>query len=243
MALDLKTPASPDIEAQIAARVDAAVAAKVAELIPAMLEKFATARPVATASADDPGFHGLAEGLAMAIAELNDQGTGRKRVAPETVKKRSDARERMTELIHAARARREIPTYILVNKVVLDEQLIEPMWIAPDKSVKRTEIGWPGVPNEAMKPLNAVAEDIFAAFLESIGSAGPQENRNLRVSPNGVVYMDGRSRQPARTIVEQEPNGEGVQVLGRGDGGVRVTKQVLGTWAAPAVEIRPGAGG
>jgi hypothetical protein len=116
------------------------------------------------------GEKNFAEMLAMAIATLTDQGTGRQRVAPEVIRARTEARDRMRQLIMKARAEGRTATYELRNKVVLDNRVIEPMWIDSNHITRPTEIDWPGVPNEVMVPINDTAKEIHAAFMESIGS-------------------------------------------------------------------------
>jgi hypothetical protein len=49
--------------------------------------------------------------LAMEISQLTDQGTGRRRVAPEVLRDRQMAREKMTNLIVEARAAKKTATY------------------------------------------------------------------------------------------------------------------------------------
>ena len=56
---------------------------------------------VKTASAD-PAMQSFADMLAQAIASLTDQGTGRKRIAPEVLKARMEANIKMNELIYSA---------------------------------------------------------------------------------------------------------------------------------------------
>jgi hypothetical protein len=213
-----------DVEALIAEKLAAATEKLVAGLAP-------------RAAPADAGFAGLAEGLAMAIAELNDQGSGRKRISPAEVRKQAAGHERMTALIEQAARDGERPIYTLTDKVHLDETLIEPMWKAGPNEIRRTRIEWPHPPNRAMRPFNPVAEGIYAAFLESIGGVMPKPP-DLRISGTGVVYADGRtaSRKPLPQVVE--PEGGGVKVLDRGGIGDRMPRHVLGTIAAPAMETR-----
>ena len=49
--------------------------------------------------------------LAMEISQLTDQGTGRKRVAPEIVRARQESHDRMVKLVIDARAAKKTATY------------------------------------------------------------------------------------------------------------------------------------
>jgi hypothetical protein len=66
-----------------------------------ILQNLGTARGDAPAV---PGDHAFADALAMSIAQITDQGTGRKTVAPAVLKARSEARALMVQLIVEARA-------------------------------------------------------------------------------------------------------------------------------------------
>lgn len=233
MALSLnEAPLPADIEAIVAQRIKEAVDARLAEAMEVLSAK-AAERP----ASDQSGFLGLAEGLAMAIAELNDQGSGRKRLAPDVVKKRRAAHERMTELIEEARATGARPMYAVMDIVVLDEQLIQPMW-RTGQEVRRTKIEWCEAPNGMMRPINDVAAAIYEAFQESIGGIGPTPTANQRISQRGVVYVDGRSAAPLPNVAEPVQSASGLKVLDRGGVGDRVETHILGTWAKPAVETR-----
>lgn len=138
-----------------------------------------------------PGNTDWMQQLAITLAEIGNQGTGRKTVAPHILKQRADARERMIELILAAKAARRPATYQLRNKVLLNNRLIEPFWIASDHTTKPTEIDWAGIPNDAMVPVNDTAKAIHQAFLDSIGTAEkvvPEER--LGITPNGLVVRN-----------------------------------------------------
>ena len=162
--------------------------------------------------------------LAITLAEIGNQGTGRKTVAPHILKQRADARERMIDLIVAAKAARQPATYRLRNKVLLNNRLIEPFWIASDHTTKQTEIDWAGIPNDAMIPVNDTAKAIHQAFLDSIGTVEkvvPEER--LGVTPNGLVVRNSAvtqtvmKRTDAHASVDQ-PAAEAPHV-GAGDEG------------------------
>jgi hypothetical protein len=100
---------------------------------------------------------------------MADQGTSRKRMPPDVLEARERARIRMEQLIVEAAANDHIPTYRLMRAVYLDEVLVQPTYIDRNHVQKHAEIEWPQVPNEAMLPINQVAREIYAAFMESIG--------------------------------------------------------------------------
>jgi hypothetical protein len=219
------------------AAVAKATAEAVAAAIPSILSQLTKARgPDTPISANEQSW---AEGLAMAIAQLNDQGSGRKRVAPEVVKAREEARVEMTRLIVAAKAEGVIPLYQLRNKVYLDEILIEPVYIdMATKSPRPTEIGWPSVPSEAMIPINDAAKGIYEMFSKSIGSTDWQKKPDtFGITAGGLVVKNG-AVQPKRALPSDNGNinTEGLTINKGGRGGNQNYKEIpiLGTVAAPA---------
>lgn len=242
------------------AAVDAAVEERLANFQAELLAKLGDARRdapapmaaarteaerVATTSPSDSDRQ-FARGLATAIAELGDQGVGRgKRVSPEVMAAREEARQRMISLIIEARAKGDVPAYRLKHKVYLDERIVEPVWIAPDHTQRHTEIDWPGVPNHAMIPINDVAHAIHVAFMESVGSnvATPMDDlRDLSVTAGGLVIKGGPRSAPrmigdaaeAQHVGQGTSGGEGLRVRGRQRAGTVVETRVLGTVAEPA---------
>lgn len=219
----------------------AALAAGIAQALPLLREQILSnlgqARGAdAPAAAGDVAF---ADALATSIARLGDQGVGRKHVSPEVLRQRAEARALMTQLIVEARARGEIPRYQLKHKVYLDEVLVDPVWIGSDHVQRPTEIEWPSVPSEAMRPANEVAEGIFKAFSDSIGTVPAdhqQPTRANRVTAGGLV-IHGRPIPPSPAHADPA---SGLS----GEGGLRIPHlqragqykevSVLGTIAAPA---------
>lgn len=190
-----------------------------------------TKQAVPASDGVDPANMKFVEQLAMAIAQLSDQGTGRKRVAPEIIASRFEAREKMKELILSARANKEVPIYTLVNKVYLDEIMVDPFWVGADHIARKTEIEWPGVPNEAMRPANEIASKIYSAFLDSIGSiVKVVEDDELRVTAGGLTV---RGKSNTRQTQEVD-SGEGLKLRGRGMAGTPTEINILGTIAPPA---------
>lgn len=153
--------AAPAADFQNTPEFAAAVAAATAEVIKQM-----GGRP---AVSDGDG--NWMKQLALGIAELTDQGTSRKRVAPEILAKRDEARKAMIALLVEAHDNGEKPEYRLVNETYLNEQLLKPFYADKAKVVHPTEIIWTGVPNECMRPINDVAKGIFEQFVKSIGGS------------------------------------------------------------------------
>lgn len=121
-----------------------------------------------TMQAGDMGF---VEALAVQLAELTSQGTGKVKVSPEVMRRREEARQKMISLIIEAKAEKKIPTYHLRNKVFMNNRIIEPFWVHPaTKHVENTEIDFWGIPNDAMVPVNDTAKAIFAAYRDSLGT-------------------------------------------------------------------------
>lgn len=246
-------PADFTHTAEFQSSVAAAVQASIADLLPGIIAKLTPAGAASPSTLDA----NWAEQLSMAIAKLTDQGDKRF-VPPDVLRFREKSRKRMIDLIvdaraqwseakargDAARAESLQPTYRLRNKVFLDEQLIEPMWIDTDHRAKPTIIGWPGVPNDAMEPQNECAKAIFAAFKDSVGNVGekdpsPVPKDKLHTTYGGLVV---KTRPPAHELrqvggaYELHPAGgpESVVIKHKPGQGEYETINVLGNVAAPA---------
>lgn len=204
-----------------------------AKAVTAALE---TAR-ISAGSSPQEGDTNWAETFAMAIAKLTDQGTGRQHVAPEILRSREIARARMAELIIAARAEGKVPSYRLTSKVLLDNQLVDPFWIDRNHIAQPTEIDWPGVPNEAMQPLNQVAEDIFAAFMNSIGSVSKLQQdaltADLSVTAGGLTVRGNLNKRSVKEIVHEESE-KGLVLRHKDQPGRYKSVNILGSIANPA---------
>lgn len=222
------------------AEVEAIVEAKVAKAVEKILGTLNTAREGAgtTAQGGDMQF---AQGLALAIANLANQGQNAKvYVDPAVLAERAEARERMTDAIIAAQAENRLGRYQLRSKVFLNERLIEPFWM--DKQTSRpTEIEWSGVPSEAMVPLNETAKEIHKLFLASIGSKTDlyTPDGKAKLTPRGHVVIHGRpaaarATAPGYTDSLNLPSGRTPDGL----------LHVLGTVVAPVQDaVNTGRGG
>ncbi len=221
--------------AEFEAAVSAATSAAVVRILAEMKEHRGADAPV---SSSDRSF---VESLAMAIADLNDQGSGRFRVAPEVLVERKKARDEMMSLIVKARAEGRAPVYTLTAKVFLDEVKVDPYWIGPDHGAYPTEIEWCLVPNEAMRPANDVAEGIYDAFIRSIGNTVKVVPEDvISITAGGLVVKGALGRRVIKQTGTGEPSESspegfgGMNIRGRGVPGRIVEKRVLGTVAAPA---------
>lgn len=199
----------------------------------------------------------LLRGLALAIAEVSDQGTSRKRVAPEVLSQRKKAEERMWELIETAVGlcngdpnHPDAPVYELTAKQYLAEQLIDPFWRGADHAVRATRISWFGAPNDGMKPVSPASEEIYLAYKESRSSTdyshakggvhgvAPPGERQMKVTSKGIT-VHGQER-PHVAQVGADPNippSAGMAILGRRAEGEVKEVAVLGTIAPKARQV------
>lgn len=191
------------------------------------------------------GDTGFAEALAMQLAALTSQGVGKKiPVAPEVLKIRAEAEEKMLGLLVAAREAQTPPTYILRAKIYVGDRLIEPKWVDPQtKSQRDTEIDWYGVPNEAMLPVNDVAKEVMFAY-EMAHTMKPKEALSAPNLRNGGFIFDGkvvvRAGEPAQRVTNAPgamSEVDGLRVKGRDLPGQYVQKNIVGTIAAPAIQL------
>jgi hypothetical protein len=222
------------------AAVAKAASDALAELLPT-LKKAREAHGTEEEGSADPTWM---RALAMEISQLTDQGTGRRRVAPEVLRSRQMAREKMTNLIVDARAAKKTATYRVKAKILLADRVVEPFWIASDHTAQPTIIDWDGVPNEAMVPENKTATAIHKAFMESIGnSARVVPEDALAITPGGLVVHGGAAglssgkrqvRVPeAKHTGDASPEG-GLNIHNKNAPGRFVEKRILGTIADPA---------
>jgi hypothetical protein len=242
-------------KAEADARFNEAVSAKVAEMLPGLVGQImaqvgsarADAAPLVapdpavadfTQPATAGGDKAFASSLALAIANLSAQGTGKQDyVPPETLERWALARKRMTDLIIAARTAGgdETPTYKLKKMVFFNEMRVQPQYFdAPTKAMKETIIYWDEVPNEEMVPVNASAQAIHAEFLNSIGATidkNMQPDRPwIRSEKRLFRGMSNDQRQAVYGTPMGDPRVEG---HGAPTTGHRVA--MLGSVAAPAI--------
>jgi hypothetical protein len=227
---------SPEFKKALADAVAAVLPAAVASAVAAVqTELVASAAKQPKGAAAATLGEDFASRLALAIAEISDQGTSRKRVAPEILAARAKAHERAVKRLSQARDEGEQPEYRLVSKVYLNEQFIEPYMPGPNKQPLPTEIIWLGMPNDAMRPLNQSAREIYELFRASVGSAEPikgADNRSVSMTRNGLV-IKGLGAAQRREVAAPMPFEDGLGVKNQNDPTAPFV-HVLGTIAPPA---------
>lgn len=240
------------------AAVKSAVVEAAPSIIAAALAEMGKTKPVAGVDASTQDFFAnMSQTIAMAVAEISDQGTSRKRVAPEILASREAAEKKCHELIRQAHLKVKearhsgnkdqesvwSPEYKVVSKVYFGERMIEPFRRNPDKSVVAQEIIWFGVPNDALRPVNPVAVEIYEAFKDSVGSTG--RLKSIRGAHGGIVAQDTRPvwMTPGGLVVKGDPPPKAFVAapLAEDDLGFKDNNDpnapevhVLGTIAAPA---------
>lgn len=205
--------------------------------------------------------HNFLDRMAMSIATLSQQGSGKVYVAPAVLQSRAEARERMDGLIaetmrgiaearaagvseDAMRVRGLWPTYQLTARIQLmgdyGPEVVEPLWQDKDRVVQATVIDWEGQPNEAMRPQNERAKAIFEAYTASIGNNEKFEPKlKIGLSARGRVVTGNavNPRMERNPLNDSEPRDEGssrFRVHNAGAPGRVVQKHILGTIAPPA---------
>lgn len=191
------------------------------------------------------GEGGLMERLALAIAEISDQGTSRKRVAPEILVARANAHTAAVELLMSYRAKGVKPEYALVASVYLNERLIPPFTQGPDRKPVRTQIIYTGMPNDAMRPVNAAAKELYALWRRSVGSLDTVKGtvNDQWMTGNGlVVKAPPAAGQRAYTPLPVLADADFVEDLDikTQDDPTAPFVQVLGTVAPPAKQNAAG---
>ena len=230
------TPAIPadEVESIIEREVRARVAREVERVLPEMAAHWA--KP----GAMDGSAENMMQGLAMAIAQLTDQGNGRmKRLPPDVLVARQEAHDRMIARIKLAQKNAELPVYELMGKVLLEDKLIQPVWIDEKHRQRQEEIGWRGIPNSVMKPVNDVAKEIFADYLKWVGEDVVKVPVIDRVTAGGLVMMrqnEGPEPGPSRSAFGVPGSGD---LMVMRDGAAQPSMRpvrVLGSVAEPARE-------
>ncbi len=181
--------------------------------------------------------------LALAIADISDQGTDRKRIDPRILAERAAQHNLMVDALIEAKNKYgkndpERPRYRLVAKVFLNEQIIDPYTVDPaTKRPEPVEIYWSGVPNLAMRPVNAAAKKIYGHFMGSIGNETADQKKTAQwVSFGGLTIAgSGPSRRQLPETAQDVPT-EYVfpESLSVATDPTKPEVNVLGTVAAPA---------
>jgi hypothetical protein len=228
------------------AALDAALAKAVPEIVAQIAKQGA---PIGAGSNEEAT--ALFSKMALAIAEISDQGSNRKRVAPEVLAQRAAAKERCIRLIddareHVLEARRQkdgkveakwLPEYRVVAKIYFNERFIEPFKRLPDKTIASNEIVWTGIPNEALRPINDIAKKIYAEFRLSIGSTeklATSDNRPVYITAQGLVVKGDPPKRREGLTQELPAFAEEMDLKHDNNDPSAPFINVLGTIAAPA---------
>lgn len=192
------------------------------------------------AKSSGPGFNEDAMGrLALAIAGLTAQNSGKKYIDPEVLAQRAQANARMVDLIARYKAMDVLPSYKLTGITVLNEVPLIPTYIDAKHVQRPVEIGWPEAPNMSMVPMDEPAKEIFAAFLASIGEALPSATPQPVISPRGVVVRKGTvaHMMPDQAPPAATPDFGGLQVRTDNNPTRLGDVRVLGSLAEPAKQM------
>jgi hypothetical protein len=182
----------------------------------------------------------MMDALAMSIASLTDQGTGRRRFPPETVRKWAEARKVLFQLLREARQAATPPSYRVVAKTLLANQILEPKWIDSTHIAQDTIIDWYGAPNLAMVPVNDIAKRIYFAFQESIDLVDKELPYLQTAENNDKIFVHGQPVAKPRATgmlsfgqAAASEADEGLSVKHKTLAGQTVAKNILGTIAPP----------
>ncbi len=235
----MQQESAPAQRASIAetAEFKAAVARAVEQASASILERLAAKNGYGNGgnTADELSFARL---LSAQIAELSGQTDrlGRPRIPTEILEQRRLARERLESLMIEVYTQNLDPEYEIMQACYLDEQLIDPTWVDSNHVLRRTTICWLGVPNEAMRPKNEVAQRVYTEFLASIGGVTAPINRpDLGRKSVKVLHREGLDDGPK--VGTGEPKGI-LRITGRDAQPGQITEtRVLGSIAAPARQL------
>lgn len=246
---------TPEFIAAVAAASAETVAAAKASMLAEIAPLVNAIKQTQGAGAVDGDMMSNMRQLAMAIAEISDQDQGRKRTSPAEMAIRAKARADMDAAILKHRRLDEryktttgttepypdAPLYMLLGKVYLGEQLFQPFEV--DMATKKpyaVSIVWLGVPNEAMRPANDAAKEVYGFFKRSIGdepSDAPAPPGAAWISAGGQV-LQGMHGVPVTAQRDRPLPDPDLHIRGPGVFDPRRDRiNILGTVAEPARHI------
>ena len=189
-----------------------------AEATAAAIAHFAASQPTASDGATPSmDAQDLLRGLALAIAEMSHQGDKRdKPVDPKVLAERRAGQERMeamfVEIASLPKNHPSVPRYKCRSRCVLHDRVIEPY--KRDDATKKAvpvEFPWRLEPNDAMVPVNEMAERVYAEFRASRGNkhgkdgyAKNEVRRAIWITDKGRII---EGAPPVRREIKAE-NGE-----------------------------------
>lgn len=233
-----------------------AVAAAVSAATQDIVTRLAGLRMDSGVQASD-GDHDMISKLALSIGEIANQTSGRVIVAPQELERRAKGRSRMISILQRVHDHGLIPEYKLTSETYLNDALIKPFENDATGAIKQVEIEWDGIPNEAMVPANEIAEEIYDAFVQSIGgftdAAKGAKNEPYWVTKNGLTIKGrGGSRRTVGSLGDSHrPNvpdapaptfASRFSKKGNPNDPTAAKVNVLGTIASPAAQNAHGVG-
>ena len=223
---------SPEFNAAVAA-----AAADIKKELMATLAPAAATGEISTAGMS-PDVAKIFQGLALAIAEVGDQGTGRKRIDPQELAARKTAHDLCVSYIKDARDNKIDCEYRVIGKIFFNEQFIEPFKMGSDKKPVPNEIIWSGMPNDGLHPLNDPARKIFLAWRRSVGmpeliSTDNYASQPFWVTANGLV-VKGEAPAQKRAVAADPVFSDELKIPSMPNDPTAPEVRVLGSIAAPA---------
>jgi len=217
-------PAAPEpiLPAGGSEAIAAIVQAEVAKALKAIQNGGGAVAPTSTESAQD-----LFRQMALSIAEMTHQGDKRQRpLDPKVMAAREEAKRQLDILlmdirgrVHEAKTksyaseadrtaavRSVTPKYRAISKVHFDDRIIDPF--RRNEATKRAEpieFYWLQEPNDALRPMNPIAEEVFNLFRQSRGTLTKIEKAAVKPAwmTDGGLIIEG-DKSPVRRGVESQ---------------------------------------
>ena len=196
---------TPEFAQAVAAGVASVLPDLVTKQMEAMKAELLASVPASSDPEPDVATKALLSRLAMEIGIVSDQGTQRKRVAPEEMKERMNAFERMGVYLTKAQMATDLsekPRYRIVGQQFSGDQRIDPYQRQPNRDIIETEVWYEGIPNTSMRPINEVAENIYREFIRYLGGSEsvngiPKPVQPMWITNGGKIIVGGRGNETA----------------------------------------------
>lgn len=214
------------------------------------MEQMGTARVAAgdaAAPANPNADRALAENLAHAM--MTASATPQKKallLTPEQKAERELAQKELYALLMENQAKGIVPIYQVTRQTFIAETMVYPEWRDPTtKQMRPQELNWPGIPNQAMAPIEVGAREgnriqieagqkVHALYLRMIGhNPGINANRPTPFVVQGKDILRGNGAPAAPPPTAATAPGFDPRRLGQAQG--VTTIPILGTVASPAV--------
>lgn len=193
-----------EIIRQAASSAAAAAVAQATAGLQAQLDALRSAPPVGglsiPATEGAASLENIMRSLAAEIGNVSDANNQdkpwRKKLAPAVAEARAKAYERMIDLLDRVNDNGEQPQYFVNRVQYLGDQMVGPEYRDTSNRLRRQKIYWLGPPNEGLEPINLVATEIYAAFMQWIGGATPNLQQSPRAHGLRLIDEDGRASVP-----------------------------------------------